>query len=75
MWVVGTACGHTGCGVNNCIYEVSSAPQQGWECPRCSAVFAPWMAQCLNCTGFTAQGGTTTTVDPKLYGYSFEEEE
>ncbi len=21
----------------------------GWECPRCHATFAPWMATCSNC--------------------------
>lgn len=23
--------------------------QQGWQCPVCGRVYAPWMAQCLSC--------------------------
>ena len=25
--------------------------QQGWECPKCSAVMAPWQNCCVNCGG------------------------
>lgn len=32
--------------LNDCI----SAPQ-GWECPVCHAVMAPWKQGCINCTG------------------------
>ena len=24
-----------------------SSPQQGWECPRCGRINAPWMSQCF----------------------------
>jgi hypothetical protein len=24
---------------------------QGWECPRCHVVYAPWMARCTRCAG------------------------
>ena len=30
--------------------------QQGWQCPVCRRVYAPWMAQCLVC------GGDRTTI-------------
>ena len=26
--------------------------QQGWECPKCLNVYAPWVAQCSKCPGF-----------------------
>lgn len=25
------------------------AAQFGWECPRCHATYAPWMAKCTEC--------------------------
>ena len=25
--------------------------QQGWQCPVCGAVMAPWCSSCINCTG------------------------
>lgn len=25
--------------------------QQGWECPKCGAVMAPWQSYCVNCKG------------------------
>lgn len=31
-----------------------SPPSQGWECPRCHAVMAPTMMNCVNCRGSTA---------------------
>lgn len=24
---------------------------EGWKCPQCSAVMAPWKGRCENCTG------------------------
>lgn len=26
--------------------------QQGWECPKCLNVYAPWVEQCSKCPGF-----------------------
>ena len=25
--------------------------KQGWVCPECGAVMAPWVTVCINCTG------------------------
>ena len=25
--------------------------KQGWVCPECGAVMAPWVTACINCTG------------------------
>lgn len=25
--------------------------QEGWQCPICKAVMAPWKPSCINCTG------------------------
>ena len=46
--------------------------QQGWVCPKCSAVMAPWQSYCVNCKGanktITAPNTTpgTTAVDPLI---------
>ena len=34
-------------GNDNSNYHV----QQGWECPKCGAVMAPWQNCCVNCGG------------------------
>lgn len=34
-----------------------SPPQQGWQCPSCGAVYAPFMIACLKCTGTTKPDG------------------
>lgn len=38
---------------------------QGWECPKCGRVYAPWMAQCTACPGqtFTASFMICTAHD------------
>ena len=28
----------------------NAAATTGWECPRCHATYAPWMASCTHCT-------------------------
>jgi len=25
------------------------APSQGWQCPACGGVYAPWMTKCTEC--------------------------
>ena len=30
-------------------YNYNSA--EGWRCPHCGAVMAPWQPSCINCTG------------------------
>lgn len=32
-------------------YNPPETVQQGWQCPVCKRVYAPWMAQCLSCGG------------------------
>lgn len=36
--------------------------QEGWKCPVCARVFAPWVSQCGYCPGVIAT--TTTNVPP-----------
>jgi len=38
--------------------------QQGWECPKCGQVYAPWMAKCQSCSGVVSitVGGVNTPV-------------
>lgn len=35
----------------------------GWECPRCSAVWAPFVDRCANCSGVTVTVGNTVKID------------
>lgn len=33
-----------------CDYEVpGSGAQQGWQCPICKRVYAPFVSECINC--------------------------
>ena len=32
---------------------VTPAPQQGWECPKCHAVMAPFQLSCIHCLPMT----------------------
>ena len=41
--------GKTTCSGWNTTYSV---PQQGWECPRCGRINAPWMSQCVCSRGY-----------------------
>ena len=41
--------GKTTCSGWNITY---STPQQGWECPRCGRINAPWMSQCCCGRGY-----------------------
>ena len=38
-------------------YYDTIPPQQGWECPRCSRVNAPWLAVCGCINGFSVTCG------------------
>lgn len=38
-----------GCPVSPSNHESAVRPRQGWECPRCHAVYAPWVIQCKGC--------------------------
>lgn len=33
----------------------------GWECPKCGACYAPFVAACFNCTGKTATVSTISS--------------
>ena len=53
--------------------------QQGWQCPVCNRVYAPWMASCPNCGG-ERQTISTTISQPlteldfiKMYGMTPEQ--
>jgi ribosomal protein L37AE/L43A len=46
--------------------------QQGWQCPMCGRVYAPWMAQCLYC-GNERLGYTYTTETNPMMHMTFEE--
>ena len=43
-------------------FEWKAPIQQGWECPRCGKINAPWVSQC-DCP--KTQYTVTTTWDPK----------
>lgn len=41
---------------------------QGWECPKCGGVYAPWVAQCTTCSNKNTRSWTTTTIrDPYTF--------
>ena len=47
--------------------EFTPSPQQGWECPRCRTIHAPWVSECL-CqppVGTSTEGDTSITEDKK----------
>lgn len=36
---------------------------EGWKCPQCLAVMAPWVAYCRNCVPVKAISTSTVSVD------------
>jgi len=47
-------------GCNTSDYMDNMPPQQGWQCPVCGRVYAPWMSECTHC-GNEVSTVTTTT--------------
>ena len=51
----GWTCPRCGAWVSNNVFHAcyNNAPplalQQGWQCPVCKQVYAPWIATCRNC--------------------------
>lgn len=44
------------------------APQEGWMCPKCGCVFAPFVTECYRCNGakkVIEDSGTTTPTTSK----------
>ena len=44
------------------IVEWTASSQQGWECPRCGKIWAPWISSCT-CKRSTTTTTTTVTWD------------
>lgn len=44
--------------------SVPTTSPEGWVCPKCGSVMAPWMPTCPNCKGRISQ----ETVDTTIYG-------
>ena len=42
--------------------EYKAAGQNGWICPKCGRVYAPWVQYCPNCISNTVYTTTTTPV-------------
>lgn len=45
-------------------YTFEMLPQEGWVCPKCGRVYAPWVSMCEYC------GGKTITVADGTSGMS-----
>ncbi len=52
---------------------INPQPQQGWECPKCGGVYAPWMAQCTTCPGVTFITAGTTTPEANAHVCTYPE--
>ena len=44
--------------------DIKPQPPQGWVCPSCEAVMAPFMPSCIRCVGQQRVTITSTTTDP-----------
>ncbi len=45
-------------------YNYNSA--EGWRCPHCGAVMAPWQPSCINCTGKSQRPIEYHTAAPNI---------
>lgn len=52
--------------------EFKGMTQQGWQCPVCKAVYAPWVMTCQNCKQSVEYDVTTAPRVPRdvPYGYT-----
>ena len=41
----------------------SIPPQQGWQCPVCGRVYAPWMSECSHCGNSVVTTSSGTRAD------------
>ena len=48
-------------------YTFEMPPQEGWVCPKCGRVYAPWKSMCEYC------GGKTVTVADGTSGMPISE--
>ena len=51
---------------------IKVGPSQGWQCPVCGAVNAPWLSQCP-CNGKVPTHTTTTGTDYITYPYPYKD--
>ena len=47
-------------------FSQTTQMQEGWQCPICKAVMAPWKPSCINCTGIPQLTITPLTPDITL---------
>lgn len=46
-----------------------SVPQEGWKCPSCGRVYAPWVTECRVCGNTTTITGSSYTFTSKNIDY------
>ena len=54
-------------GINICHCKANE-PLEGWRCPVCGAVYAPWVAMCGNPHTKTIVSSSSTLVPPWFQG-------
>ena len=45
---------------------------QGWECPKCGRVYAPWVGQCTMCNNKNTHGWSQTYIIRNPYNFNSE---